>query len=69
MCVPTEKHLFVVKDNVVFRLVIANDKMHKLLEDNVEKLKDSGMPRIESSPEGKALAQFRKRYQFSEKLL
>ncbi|KAK6733690.1 hypothetical protein RB195_017444 [Necator americanus] len=59
---PTMDQLFVVKDGVVFKLVLVLDKISKLLEQRVAEVKASGAPRIEMSAEGQRLTAWKKLY-------
>ncbi|WKX95456.1 hypothetical protein Q1695_012147 [Nippostrongylus brasiliensis] len=62
VAVPTMDQLFVVKDGVVFKLVLVLDKILKILEQRVEKVKASGAARIEMSIEGQRLSAWKKQY-------
>ncbi|KIH53354.1 hypothetical protein ANCDUO_16522, partial [Ancylostoma duodenale] len=60
IAVPTMDQLFVVKDGVVFKLVLVLDKILKMLEQRVAEVRASGATRIETSAEGQRLSAWRK---------
>ncbi|KAK6046129.1 hypothetical protein COOONC_16365 [Cooperia oncophora] len=62
VAVPTVDQLFVVKDGVVFKLVLVHDKVLKLLEQRVAEVKASGATKIEMSAEGQRLTAWKKQY-------
>lgn len=60
--VPTVDQLFVLKSGIVFKIVVVNDRILTILEEDVQKLKDSGATRIESSIQGIRLAMWKKKF-------
>lgn len=62
IAVPTVDQLFVVKDGVVFKLVLVLDKVLKILEQRLAEVKASGATKIEMSAEGQRLAAWKKQY-------
>uniref|UniRef100_A0A1I7UGB3 Nucleolar protein 6 n=1 Tax=Caenorhabditis tropicalis TaxID=1561998 RepID=A0A1I7UGB3_9PELO len=60
--VPTIDQLFVIQSGIVFKIVVVNDRILNILEEDVQKLKDSGASRIESSLPGMRLALWKKKY-------
>ncbi|EYC07881.1 hypothetical protein Y032_0068g185 [Ancylostoma ceylanicum] len=62
IAVPTMDQLFVVKDGVVFKLVLVLDKILKMLEQRVAEVRASGATRIETSAEGQRLNAWKKQY-------
>ncbi|CAI5440806.1 unnamed protein product [Caenorhabditis angaria] len=62
IAVPTIDQIFVMKDGIVFKLVIVHDKVLNILEEKIEELRDSGATRIESSVEGMRLSAWKKRF-------
>ncbi|KAF1768118.1 hypothetical protein GCK72_008080 [Caenorhabditis remanei] len=60
--VPTIDQLFVLKSGIVFKIVVVNDRIMTILEEEVQKLKDSGATRIESSIQGMRLAMWKKKF-------
>ncbi|CCD71797.2 Nucleolar protein 6 [Caenorhabditis elegans] len=66
--VPTIDQLFILKSGIVFKIVVVNDRILTILEEDVQKLKDSGASRIESSIQGMRLSMWKKKF-ISEPLL
>ncbi|XGW11513.1 hypothetical protein V3C99_012754 [Haemonchus contortus] len=62
IAIPTVDQLFVVKDGVVFKLVLVLDKVLKLLEQRVAEVKASGATKIEMSAEGQRLTAWKKQF-------
>ncbi|CAB3405102.1 unnamed protein product [Caenorhabditis bovis] len=62
VAVATIDQLFVLQDGIVFKLVVVNEKMQNVLQEAVEKLKNAGASRIESSVEGMRLAAWKKKF-------
>lgn len=60
--VPTIDQLFVLKSGIVFKIIVVNDRILTILEEDVQKLKDSGATRIESSIQGMRLALWKKKF-------
>uniref|UniRef100_A0A8R1I488 Nucleolar protein 6 n=1 Tax=Caenorhabditis japonica TaxID=281687 RepID=A0A8R1I488_CAEJA len=60
--VPTVDQLFVLQSGIVFKIVVVHDRILSILEEGVEKLKDSGAARIESSLQGIRLAAWKKKF-------
>ncbi|UMM20614.1 hypothetical protein L5515_015822 [Caenorhabditis briggsae] len=60
--VPTIDQLFVLKSGIAFKIVVVNDRILSILEEDVQKLKDSGASRIESSIQGMRLAMWKKKF-------
>ncbi|EGT38748.1 hypothetical protein CAEBREN_05768 [Caenorhabditis brenneri] len=60
--VATVDQLFVIQSGIVFKIVVVNDRILTILEEDVQKLKDSGAARIESSLPGMRLAMWKKKF-------
>ncbi|CAD6194049.1 unnamed protein product [Caenorhabditis auriculariae] len=62
VAVPTVDQLFIIQDGIVFKVIIVHDKILKVLESSVERLRESGATRIEGSLEGLRLAAWKKKF-------